>query len=123
MLNWVLQHRVELTAISWLLTIAMGIPFVWMAFSEWRYKKQFRRQLRMSAVLQARFAVFDSWVRSGGIGDGLSKDVEMSLREDYRAAALKHGIEYCNLYGVAEEDAERDLTAVINVIKGKVNAK
>jgi hypothetical protein len=121
MLNWVLQHRVELTAIAWLGNILLCAPFVYMALSSFRYRRQFRRQLRMSAVVQARYSVFDSWIRSGGAINVLGENVRSSILEDYRTQARKHGDEYFALFETSTQDAERDLKAVVKLIKGASN--
>lgn len=119
MLNWVLQHRVELTLIAWIGNILLCLPFIYMGFSSWLYRKKFRRQLRISAVVQARYAVLDSWLRAGGSSfkDPLSAEVERSLLNDYRQQASKNGAEYYELYRTSEADAHRDLRAVIKSIK------
>lgn len=123
MLDWVLQHRVELTAIAWLGNIIICLPFIWMAVNTFNYRRKFRRHLRMSAHLQARFAVFDSWVRSGGAVNTLGENVRGSIMSDYRMTAKKNGPEYEAVYETAAQDAERDLQAVVKIIKGADHEK
>lgn len=120
MLDWILQHRVALTAIAWLGNIIICIPFVWMAVNAFNYRRKYRRHLRISAQTLGRYAVFDSWVRSGGAPDELAKQVRDSILNDYRQAAYANGEAYLATYTQAESDAMRDLRAVVNATK-KVN--
>ena len=121
MLNWVLQHRVELTAIAWIGNIILCVPIIWMAVNTFNYRRKLRRHLRMSAHVLARYAVLDSWVRSGGEQGVLGANVRASIMSDYRAGAGKHGDEYEAVYRAAEQDAERDLQAVLKIVKGAGN--
>lgn len=121
MLNWVLQHRAELVTLAWIANAIVFIPVVLALLERWRYQRQFRRHLRMSAHIQARYAVFDSWVRSGGAVGVLGENVRNSILSDYRMAAKKHGEEYFAVFEAAEQDAMRDLQAVVKIVKGAEN--
>lgn len=123
MLNWVLQHRVELTAIAWIGNILLCVPVLWMAVNTFNYRRKLRRHLRMSAHVLARYAVLDSWVRAGGALNVLGENVRGSIMSDYRMNARKHGEEYAAVYEAAEQDAERDLQAVLKIIKGAPHEK
>jgi len=112
MLNWLGDNADAVVLLCWLLSGVVGGVLCWPAISNWRYRKQFRRHLRMSAVVQARYAVYDSWVRSGGADNDLAKSIERTLLNEYRETAKKNGDEYYSIYALAERDAHRDLMAV-----------
>ena len=121
MLNWVLQHRAELITLAWIANAVVFIPVVLALLERWRYQRQFRRHLSMSAHIQARYAVFDSWVRSGGAVGVLGENVRNSILSDYRTAAKKHGEEYVAVFEAAEQVAMYDLQAVVKIVKGAEN--
>lgn len=101
--------------IAWcsIIGLVFCLPFVWTQWSNWRYQRKFRRHVRVSAMMLARLAVFDSWVRSGGRKEPLCEDVELQLRMDYVNSARRNGPEYMKDYVMHEERADADLMALI----------
>lgn len=104
------------TVSSWLISAIMLALLVYPVYEKWRYQKQFRKHLRLAARAQARLAVFDSWVRSGGRKSQLNVDVERDLRNDYAAAARKGGPEFFSDYEAAEVEADMELNGLMRFL-------
>lgn len=118
MLAWIVEHNKPLVIVLWIVSSAIAVIYAWAFISDWRYNKRLRRHLRVGAVQQARYAVFDSWVRSGGETNRLAENVRSAILGDYRAEASRHGDEYYAVYEASAEEAERDLQAVLKIVKG-----
>lgn len=114
MFSWVFEHEDELIMASWILTALVSVAYAYVFLDDWLYRRRFRRQLRVGAVQQARYAVLDSWVKTGSMhGTQLAQKLEKSMLDDHRKVAKRNGLEYYTLYEKAERDAHAELMAAL----------
>lgn len=115
--EFITKYESALTVGAWLLTALSCLPVVYVVLERWRYNKQFRRRVRASAQQQARLAVFDAWIRSGGRQTALNETIEHEIRDEYSALAMKHGEEYYAEFVRHETEADNQLMQLITTLK------
>lgn len=106
-----------------LLWLTVGTSLAMTTYTLYKVMKQRRLYFthqRVSAMSQARFAVFDSFIRAGGRTTPLEESIEMQFRNDYASRAEKQGADYYELFHEYETRADQELLAVIMKLGGTV---
>lgn len=110
MANYLLSHSDVVILGCWVITAISTVLLLWPVYDNWKHNRRFRRQMAISAYLQGRYSVLDSYVRSGGGVSELEQEIQKQLQEEYNRQAEKNGAEYLNEYARGVKDARADVS-------------
>lgn len=119
MTQWFDTHYDLIVLLCWVVTALSMLTVIYPVYESWQYKRRFRRHLTIAARAQARYAVFDSWIRGGGRRTSLGRDIELVLREEYAAQAKKNGPAYFATYEKYEQEADGEIERLMQSLEIK----